>query len=57
LIAAIASAVARSPSSVVAGLPGSARIHMKTRIESPRRIGMRSRTRRTTKRSMSPAGP
>ena len=35
MIAAIASAVARSPSSVVAGLPGRALIQKKTRIESP----------------------
>ena len=36
-----------------AGEPGSARIQMKTRIESPIRIGTSSSSRRTVKRSMS----
>jgi hypothetical protein len=40
--------VARSPSRAIAGSPGSARIHAKTRIDRPRRIGMRRMSRRTT---------
>src|SRR3954449_6977044 len=45
-------AVARSPRSAEAGSPGRALIHRKTRIESPRRIGTRRSSRRTTKRSI-----
>src|SRR5918996_3738875 len=50
-MAATVSGVARSPSNACAGPPGRALIQRKTRIESPIRIGTRSRSRRTVKRS------
>jgi hypothetical protein len=46
------SGVARSPRSAEAGLPGSALIQKKIRIETPSRIGMSSSSRRTTYRSI-----
>jgi hypothetical protein len=51
-MARIEASVARSPSSACAGPPGRALIQRKTRIESPRRMGTRRRSRRTTKRSI-----
>jgi hypothetical protein len=46
-ICATVSGVARSPSSACAGPPGRALIQRKTRIESPIKIGISMRSRRT----------
>src|SRR5687767_6581881 len=51
LYRAIASGVARSPRAAWAGPPGRARGQANSRTESPRRIGISWRIRRTMKRS------